>query len=286
MVSRPAPPYKNLLPSKAAVSTIRSLWIRLIKLVKNRFEYFLIPFSIILFIAGWKLIIRTQGFPEYILPEPEAVWDQLVVVIENGYIFEHVTYTLTEALYGFLASLLFATSLGYILGKSRALEKAASPYIVAAKSIPILGIAPLIIIWFGQGITPKAIIAFLIIFFPMLVNTIVGIRSVNEDQRELMRSYSASKWQVFIRLELPAAMPLLLAGIKIGLARSMMGAIVGEYLGGQQGLGFLVNLGSGLSETPLIFASIFTIIIITLILYGSAAILEGALLKGRRRDAV
>lgn len=285
MVSRQAVPKENLVPERTGSALSHSLWVRVVKLIKTRFEYILMPFSIILFFVGWDFLVSTGRYPEFVLPGPQAVWDQFLLVLDNALIWEHTKYTLSEALGGFIMSLIFATTLGYILGKSPPLEKAVSPYIIAAKSIPILGIAPLIIIWFGQGVASKAIIAFLIIFFPMLVNTIVGIRSVNEDQRELMRSYSASKWEVFTRLEVPAALPLLLVGIKVGLARSMMGAIVGEYLGGKKGLGFLVNVGTGLINAPLVFASIFTIVVITLLLYGSAAILESSLLKGRRREA-
>lgn len=256
-------------------------------LIRERFEYFLIPVSLILFVAAWQLVIEVSQYPEYILPDPATVWGEFLLRLNDGYLWFHTRYTLSEALSGFALGLTFATVLGYILGRQPPLEKVFSPYIVAAKSIPILAVAPLLIIWFGQGITAKALIAFLIIFFPMLVNTIVGIRLVNQDQRELMRSYSASAWQVFAKLELPAALPILLGGIRIGLARSMMGAIVGEYIGSKQGLGFLVNLGTGggVPNVPLAYVGIFGIIIVTLILYGSAVVLENILMAGRRREA-
>jgi len=256
-------------------------------LVRERFEYLLIPVSLLIFLGGWQLIIYLDRFPEYVLPPPADVWGQFLTTADDGTLWFHARYTLTEALAGFALGFVFATVMGYILGKSPALEKVTSPYIVAAKSIPILGIAPLIIIWFGQGILSKALIAFMIIFFPMLVNTIVGIRLVNEEQRELMHSYSASAWQVFAKLEVPAALPVLLGGVRVGLARSMMGAIVGEYLGGKQGLGFLVNMGTGggIPNARLVFVGVLTIVIVTLILYGFAVVLENILLAGRRHEA-
>ncbi|MFQ5610577.1 MAG: ABC transporter permease [Anaerolineae bacterium] len=256
-------------------------------MVRQRFEYLLIPVSLLLFVGAWQLVVNTERFPAYVLPSPDAVWKMFLEAVDGGVLWFHTRYTLAEALAGFALGFVFATVLGYILGKSPALEKVTSPYLVAGKSIPILGVAPLIIIWFGQGILSKALIAFMIIFFPMLVNTIVGIRLVNPEQRELMRSYSASAWQIFAKLEVPAALPILLGGIRVGLARSMMGAIVGEYLGGKRGLGFLVNMGAGggAPNASLVFVGIFAIIVITLILYGSAATLESALLAGRRRKA-
>jgi NitT/TauT family transport system permease protein len=255
------------------------------KLIRTRYEYFLIPVSVVLFVLAWQVITDLGSFPEHVLPKPATVWDQFLEVLPEGLLFYHVRVTLSEALSGFAMGLAFATILGYTLGRWPPLEKAVSPYIVAAKSIPILGIAPLLIIWFGQGITAKALIAFLIVFFPMLINTIVGIRGVKEEQRELMRSYSASSWQVFTTLEVPSALPILLGGIKVGLARSMMGAIVGEYIGSKEGLGFLVNMGTGggAANAPLTFLGIFSIVIITLILYGFSALLESVLLAGRRR---
>ncbi len=260
---------------------------RLITLVRERFEYIFVLFSVVVFVIVWQLIIILGDYPEFILPQPISVWRQFLVVLGDGNLWFHSRYTLGEALTGFAFGLIFATVFGYILGRWPVMEKVISPYLVAAKSVPILGIAPLIIIWFGQGIISKALIAFLIIFFPMLVNTIVGIRSVSEDQRELMRSYSASAWQVFTRLEVPASLPILLGGVRVGLARSMMGAIVGEYLGGSQGLGFLVNMGTGggVPNAALTFVGIFDIIIITLLLYGSASVFENILLADRRREA-
>ncbi|MCC6189311.1 MAG: ABC transporter permease [Anaerolineales bacterium] len=260
---------------------------RLRTAVLNRYEYLLIPVSLMLFVGAWQLVINTNRLPEYILPRPGAVWKMFLTSMQGGDLWFHTRYTLAEALAGFALGFVFATGLGYLLGKSPGLEKVTFPVIVAGKAVPIMGIAPLIIIWFGQDILSKALIAFLVIFFPMLVNTIVGIRQVDAQQRELMRSYSASTWQTFSILEVPAALPVLLGGIRVGLARSMMGAIVGEYLGGQRGLGFLINMGTrgGTPNASLVFVGIIAIVVITLVLYGTGTLLGHVLLAGRRRDA-
>jgi NitT/TauT family transport system permease protein len=257
-------------------------WRRARKVGRQYFEYLLIPVSVLLFLGAWHLIILRGRLPDYVLPEPGAVWRRFLDATEGGILWHHASYTLAGALLGLGLGLAFATIVGYILGKSPAMERITSPYVVAAKAIPILGIAPLFIMWFGMGLSSRALIAFTIIFFPMLVNMIVGIRSVSYEERELMRSYSASSWHVFTLLEVPAALPILLAGIRIGIARSMMGAIVAEYLGSQRGLGFLVNLGTGLTDAPLVFVGIFTIVILTTALYGLAVILENVLLAGKR----
>ena len=258
------------------------LWI----LVQKRYEYFMIPVVVGLFLYAWQLIISSGRFPDFVLPTPLSVWEKFLKVVAAGELWLHTSVTLSEALLGFGLGLIVALVLGYILGRRPAMEKILSPYIVGAKSVNVLAIAPLFIIWFGQGIVAKALIAFMMIFFPMLVNTIVGIRSVNEEQRELMRSYSTPPWQVFTLLEVPSALPLLLGGMKIGLSRSMMGAIVAEYLGASEGLGFIVNMGTGggAADPTLTFVGIIMICIVTLILYGSVGLLEGIFLRSRQRD--
>lgn len=246
------------------------------------FEYLLIPVGLGLFLLVWDLVTRASDIPNFVLPDPASVWRRFQEVAAGGQLWWHAGYTLAGALLGFAYGLALATVLGYGLGKSERLERLLSPYIVAGKSVPVLGIAPVFIIWFGMGLTSRAVIAFLIVFFPMLIHTIVGIRSVRAEQRELMRSYSASAWQVFARLEVPAALPILMGGIRIGVARSMMGAIVAEYLGGERGLGFLVNMGTGLTDAPLVFTAIFSIVAVTLALYGMAAGIEAFVLAQRR----
>jgi NitT/TauT family transport system permease protein len=160
-----------------------------------------------------------------------------------------------------------ATVLGYILAKSPFLERLAGPYIAAMQSIPAVAIAPLLVIWFGSGKLSKVLICALIVFFPVLVNTIVGIRSVDAGLTTLMRSLRANRWQTFIMLEVPASLPVLLGGLKIGVVLAVIGAVVGEFVGADRGLGFLINLSKGLFNTPLMFVALITLGAISLTLY-------------------
>jgi NitT/TauT family transport system permease protein len=157
--------------------------------------------------------------------------------------------------------------LGYLLAKSRTLERILSPYIVASQAVPIVALAPLLVVWFGAGMFSKVLVCALTLFFPVLINTIVGIRSVDAELKELMVSLRASRWQAFRYLELPAALPVLFGGLKVGVTLSVIGAVVGEFVGADRGLGFLVNLARGLFDTPLMFVALFTLMSIALTLY-------------------
>jgi NitT/TauT family transport system permease protein len=186
-------------------------------------------------------------------------------------------------LLGLALGVSLATVLGYILARSLHLERLLSPYIVASQSIPIVAIAPLLVIWFGPGLSSKVLICALIVFFPVLVNTVVGVRSVPEDLRDLMRSLQATRWQTLKSLEAPAALPVFLGGLRIGATLSVIGAVVGEFVGAKSGLGFLVNVGRGIYDTALVFVAVFTLITMALILYGLVALIEKHLLKWQQR---
>lgn len=254
------------------------------KFISDRFEYFLIPVFLGMFYGIWLLIIRYGGMAPYILPAPTAVWSNFIEVSQDGSLWKHTNFTMLESLVGFVLALIFASLLGYILAKSMFLEKLFSPYLVAAQTVPLIAIAPLLVIWLGFGIASKAFIVLVIVFFPMLINTIVGIRLVNEDQRELMRSYSASHWHVFSKLELPSALPVLLGGLKIGITIAITGALVGEYVGSSSGLGFMIMHAKQKFDTAEVFVAIFVLVIINVALYGGVSVLEGILLSGRRRE--
>jgi len=193
----------------------------------------------------------------------------------------HILVTLREVFGGLALGLSVAVVLGYVLGKSRTLERILSPYIVASQAIPIVALAPLLIIWFGVGSLSKVLVCALTLFFPVLINVIVGIRGVDPGLVDLMRSLQASRWQVFKMLELPASLPILFGGLKVGVTLSVIGAVVGEFVGADRGLGFLVNLARGLFDTPLMFVALLTLMLIALVLYSVVSALESWLLKWR-----
>jgi len=252
----------------------------------RRMRVLLIPFSILVVLMIWELISRLGGFPSFILPSPSEVWGEFLKVVKDGTLARHFLYTLSEVIMGLVVGVSVATVLGYFLAKSPLVERLLSPYIVASQSIPIVAIAPLLVIWFGPGITSKILISALIVFFPVLINTIVGIRSVPEDLRDLMRSMKASRWQQVKILEIPAALPVFLGGVRIGATLAVIGAVVGEFIGADRGLGFLINRARGQYNTALVFVAIFTLIILALSLYGGVTWLEARLLSWRQRPDV
>jgi NitT/TauT family transport system permease protein len=172
-----------------------------------------------------------------------------------------------------------ASTLGYLLSRSRTIERLVTPYIVASQSVPTVAIAPLLVIWFGAGITSKVLISALIVFFPILISTLAGLRSADPELHDLMRSFEATPWQTFSRLELPAALPMIVSGVKVGATLSVIGAVVGEFVGADRGLGFLVKQGQGLYDTPLIFVAVFTLVAMAMSLYGLVTLVERTLLS-------
>ena len=229
----------------------------------------------------WEAVARWSEIPLFILPPPSAIGERLARSIADGSLQRHTLVTLSEVLAGLALGAVSASLLGYGLAKSSTLEHALSPYIVASQSIPIVAIAPLLVIWFGPGRLSKVLISALIVFFPVLINTIVGVRTVPTELYDVMRSLRATKAQIFRKLEVPAATPVLLGGLKIGATLSVIGAVVGEFIGSDQGLGFLINVGNGLYDTPLVFVAVITLVAMALVLYGLVAMLERKVLAWR-----
>jgi NitT/TauT family transport system permease protein len=239
--------------------------------------------SLALTILFWYGLVYLRQYPPYYLPPPGLVWQRFLQVLWSGSLLRHTLVTLSEVLAGLALGLGVATSSGYFLGKSRFVERLLAPYIVASQSVPVVAIAPLLVIWFGPGLISKVLICALIVFFPVLVNTIVGLRSVPEELNELMRSLQASRWQTFRLLEVPAALPVFLGGLRIGATLSVIGAVVGEFVGADRGLGFLVNIGRNQYDTALVFVAVFTLVALALVLYGMVVGLEMRLLAWQQR---
>jgi NitT/TauT family transport system permease protein len=250
---------------------------------KSRFgNVFFTSFTIFFVMVLWYVITRWTNLPEFLLPSPEKVWDRFIISLETGVLTKHTLSTFSEVMGGLLIGISIAAMLGYFLAKSHPIERLLAPFIVASQSIPIVAIAPLLIIWFGSGRLSKVLISALIVFFPVLVNTTVAVRSVPEDLRDLMRSLQATRWQIFTRLEIPAALPVLFGGLKIGATLSVIGAVVGEFVAADEGLGFLINLARGMYDTPMVFVAVFTLIGMALILYSFVGILESRFLFWRK----
>jgi NitT/TauT family transport system permease protein len=249
-------------------------------LLKHRSIFVLI--TILVTLGIWEAAILIWRFPAFILPGPLDVWNRFLKALGNGSLLRNSSYTLLEILCGLFIGSCMAMLLGYLLAKSPTAEHLLSPYLVASQAIPLVAVAPLLIIWFGPGIFSKILICSLIVFFPVLVNTIVGLRAVPANLQDLMSSLYATKTQVLRYLEIPAALPVFLGGLRIGATLSVIGAIVGEFVGSDRGLGFLINVSRGQYDTALVFVAIFTLVIMALALYGLVLLAEKQLLKWRK----
>lgn len=237
------------------------------------------PVSLAAALLAWWLISHYADLPAFILPSPEQVAARFWKALRDGSLLLHTAATLMEVTLGLLAGTTAAVVLGYAIAKSRLFEQLVSPYLVATQAIPVVAIAPLLVIWFGPGTFSKVLICALIVFFPVLVNTVVGLRAVPRPFYDLLHSLRARRAQVLRMLELPAALPVLLGGLRIGATLSVIGAVVGELVGSDHGLGFLVNVGRGQYDTALVFVAVFTLIALALVLYGLVTALEKSLLK-------
>jgi len=235
--------------------------------------------SLLAGLLAWWAVSHFSGLPSFILPSPAQVWIRFLRALSDGSLLLHAGATLFEILTGLLVGTLAATVLGYLVAKSRALERILSPYLVASQAVPLVAIAPLLVIWFGPGIFSKILICALIVFFPVLVNTVVGVRAVPTALYDLMRSLHATRRQILLKLEIPAALPVFLGGLRIGATLSVIGAVVGELVGADMGLGFLINVGRGQYDTALVFVAVFTLVLLALALYGMVAWAEKRLLN-------
>ncbi|HOU44741.1 MAG TPA: ABC transporter permease [Anaerolineaceae bacterium] len=259
----------------------RSTWVGL----AHRWRNLGVLVSLLTAILIWVAAARWSNLPAFILPPPADVWGRFLQTLQDGTLLRHTSTTLFEVLLGLLAGSTLATVLGYWLARSRLLEQIVAPYLVASQAIPIVAIAPLIIIWFKPGLFPKVLICALTVFFPILVNTVVGLRAVPENLRDLMRSLRASRGQMLRHLEIPAALPVFLGGLRVGATLSVIGAIVGEFVSADRGLGFLINVGRGQFDTALVFVAVFTLITLAVCLYGVVVLLERRLLRWQGENA-
>jgi len=238
--------------------------------------------SLVVFVVAWQLIVFVTGYPSFILPGPYTVAERFIRAWSDGMMWPHTQTTLVEILLGFAigASIGLVTGIG--LARSRLAERLLSPYLVAAQATPILALAPLIVLWFGSGLPSKLVICTLIVFFPVAVATMVGIRSVDPRLLEMARSFRATEWQTITRVEVPAALPAILGGLRVGITLAVIGAIVGEWAGGETGLGVLINIARGsLFDIPLMFATLLTLALVGVSLYLVMVLIERRLVGER-----
>jgi NitT/TauT family transport system permease protein len=231
--------------------------------------------SLAAFLAAWKLVTLAGGYPDYILPAPEVVGERAVRAIGSGVLWEHTSVTLLEVVLGFALGAISAVLAGIALGKSVLIERVLSPYIVAAQAVPILALAPLLDIWFGGGLLARVAICALIVFFPIAIATMVGIRSTDPLLAEMLRSLGASGAQRTRLLDIPSALPVIFGGLRVGVTLAVIGAVVAEWAGASTGLGVLINIANqGLFDTPLMFVALGMLAVMGLAFYGLVLLAE------------
>ncbi len=235
--------------------------------------------SLAAFLAAWKLLTIVTGTPGYILPPPEVVGERALRAIGSGVLWEHLWATLSEVVPGFALGALAAVAVGVALGKSVVIERVLSPYIVAAQAVPVLALAPLLDIWFGGGLMARVLVVALIVFVPIAIATMVGIRSADPRLREMLRSLGATSGQVTARLEIPAALPVIFGGLRVGVTLAVIGAVVSEWVSASSGLGVLINIADrGVFDTPLMFVALAMLAVIGLAFYGLVVQVERRLI--------
>lgn len=241
----------------------RALW--------RRLPWITTPALVIAFLLGWDFYVRTGGISHLILPPPAEVWVGMRRLLADPRTLTHISITLMEILGGFGAALLVGVSLGLLFGKVEWAERTARPFIVATQVVPKIALIPLFILWFGFGPESKVLTAAVLAFFPILTNTLLGVRSIDRGHRDAMRSMGATPWQAFLHLELPSALPYILSGMQIGIVMATIGAVVGEYLGGNVGLGYLLVATLNAFDVRGMFAVVVLLALIGFTLYSIVA---------------
>jgi NitT/TauT family transport system permease protein len=250
--------------------------------VRNRADIVLVAVAFVAFLIAWQALVALARLPAFILPTPAAVAARFVGAWLDGTMWPHALTTISEVVLGFAAGSLIGLVVGYGLARLGLLARIASPYLIAAQAVPILAVAPLLSLWFGTGLLAKVVVCGLIVFFPVAISTMVGIREVDPGLLELARSLRARPGRVLVDVELPAALPVVFGGLRVGVTLAVVGAIVGEWAGPDKGLGVLINLARGsLFDTPLLFATLVTIALVGIVAYGIVTLAERRLVGVR-----
>lgn len=248
----------------------------------NRSAWLPVVGAFAFFVLTWKAVVVVTGLPPFVLPAPETVGERFIEAWADGTIWPHFATTMIEIVLGFVVGAGLALVVGYGLARSVLFERLASPYLVAAQAVPILVLAPLFVVWFGSGLLSQVLICALIVFFPVAIATMVGIRSVDARLLELGRSLRATPRQVLTTLEIPAALPNIFGGLRVGVTLAVVGAIVGEWAGASKGLAVLINIArASLFDIPLMFATLLTIALVGIVLYLAVVVVERRLVGAR-----
>jgi putative hydroxymethylpyrimidine transport system permease protein len=228
----------------------------------------------------WEGAVRINGTPAWLLPAPTAIGRALIE--DRGLLAHHAWVTLQEILAGFAVALVAGVAIAVAIDASGLVERTLYPVVIASQAIPIVALAPLLLVWFGYGLAPKVIVIALVAVFPIVVTTADGLRSTDREALDLVRTMGAGRFQRFRLVKAPSALPALFSGARIGVSVAVIGAVFGEYVGAKAGLGYLMNISSGQLRTARVFASIAILAAIAMVLFGLVVLLERLLLPWRR----
>ncbi len=236
------------------------------------------PALCLVIVAAWWIYVDVSKISDFVLPTPPAVCHAWVRLLFSQRAWLDTLMTVYATLVGFVWAMVVGIGLGVLLARARWLEQTLNPFIVASQVLPKVALVPLFVVWFGFGITSKVLIAATLAFFPILTNTVLGVKSIERGHGDVMTSLNATRWQVFRRLELPSALPYIITGMEIGIVLAIIGAIVGEYVGGDRGLGHLLVARMNAFETDGLFAVMIQMTILGFLFYFAISLLRRTLI--------
>ncbi|PPL17715.1 ABC transporter permease [Oceanisphaera arctica] len=242
-----------------------------------KFLRFFSAILFVIFICVWEWL--GSAMSELVLPTPSVVFPLLWSGLISGYFTPHIIQTSLEVVAGLLIGSIFGVVMGILMAEFKWLPSLLSPYIIASQAVPKLALAPLFVLWFGFGMTSKIIITALICFFPLLESTMTAIKQTNKEKQNLFRVLQASRWETLIHLKIPEGLPSMMSGLRVAVILALVGAVVGEFIGANKGLGALIIASQGMMDTPLMFAVLILLTLFGMVLYGLVNLVENLLLK-------
>ncbi len=235
-------------------------------------DRFLPSLVLALGVLAWELLARSLQVPRWVLPPPSAIGQALLR--DHRLLWSHLLVTLEEVALGLALAVVLAVVLAMGIVSWRLVERSVYPLVVASQAVPIVALAPLLLVWFGYGLTPKVIVVVLICYFPIAVNLVDGLRGVDAELVDLVRSFGATRWQILRIVRIPAALPAFFSGLRVAAAVSVIGALIGEWVGSSAGLGYLMIRAASQFHTDRVFAAVFVSALVSVALFWSVGILE------------
>jgi NitT/TauT family transport system permease protein len=232
--------------------------------------------TVILAVLLWYGAVLLFNIPPYLLPLPHVVIDRIIEDFQ--FLIRHSAFTTYVTLGGFLFSIVVGIPLAFLIVSSSLIDKAIMPWLILSQTFPKVALAPLIVVWFGLGTVPKLLVTFLVAFFPIVISTVIGLRSMERDMIELAQSMRSSALQTFWYFRLPLALPSIFGGLKVSVAFAVVGAVIAEWVGASQGLGYLLLTANASLDTALLFAVLIILMIIGVVLYYGIEAIERLLI--------